>query len=398
MERLRHTAWALATLAVMVGALIAAVLTVRARDATRDSLRQAQVALAAAPGALNGAFATPQPLLAGEPLGATDVLEDAELRAQLTGAMAALERFWPTPAARALRAEAALLDSDLAEIMGLIVRGHVDEASEVDDRYAEPLAGALSAEIGTVNGTLDRQVETAERTSEEAMFGVVAIAGVLTAVLLIGLAAMRRRAITIEIERRVARDTEERLRHLAFHDALTGLPNRLLAFDRAEQMMARAHRHDHPVAALYVDVDDFKRVNDTYGHTAGDELLRGVAGRLAAIVRGGDTAGRLGGDEFVVLLEGPTLDAGPELVAERLLQSLRRPYELSGDSGPLSVTASVGIATGVRDSAQELLHDADLALYKAKATGRDRYVVFRSAAPLVPSGGAHEVSASSPSR
>jgi diguanylate cyclase (GGDEF)-like protein len=387
MERLRHDAWALATLAVVVGTLVAAVLTVRARDATKDALRQAQVALAAAPGALNGAFATPQPLLAGEPLNATDVPEDTELRAQLTRAMAALERFWPTPATRALGAEAALLDSDLAEIMGLIVRGHVGEASEVDYRYAEPLAGALSAEIGTVNGALDRQIKTAERTSEEATFGVVAIAGVLAAVLLIGLAAMRRRATATEIERRVARDTEERLRHLAFHDALTGLPNRLLAFDRAEQMLARARRHDHPVAALYVDVDGFKRVNDTYGHAAGDELLHGVAGRLAAIVREGDTAGRLGGDEFVVLLESSTLDAGPELVAERLLQSLRRPYELSGDFGPLTVTASVGIATGVRDSARELLHDADLALYQAKATGRDRYVVFRSAAPFVSSSG-----------
>jgi diguanylate cyclase (GGDEF)-like protein len=388
MKRLRRDAWALATLAVVVGALVAAVLVVRAGDASKDALRQAQVALAAAPGALNGAFATPQPLLAGEPLDATDVPEDAELRAQLTRAMAALERFWPTPATRALRAEAALLDSDLAEIMSLIVRDHVDAASEVDDRYAEPLAGSLSAAIGTVNGALDRQIKTAKRTSEEATFGVVAITGVLAAVLLIGLAAMRRRAIAIEIERRVARDTEERLRHLAFHDPLTGLPNRLLAFDRAEQMLARARRHDHPVAALYVDVDGFKRVNDTYGHSAGDELLCGVAGRLAAIVREGDTAGRLGGDEFVVLLEGSTLDAGPEPVAERLLQSLHRPYELSGDFGPLSVTASIGIATGVRDSAQQLLHEADLALYRAKATGRDRYVVFRSAAPLLPSGGA----------
>jgi diguanylate cyclase (GGDEF)-like protein/PAS domain S-box-containing protein len=172
---------------------------------------------------------------------------------------------------------------------------------------------------------------------------------------------------------------EERLRHQAFHDALTGLPNRVLALDRAQQMLARARRSSLPVAALYVDLDGFKQVNDRFGHAAGDELLRLVAARLTSLVREGDTAARLGGDEFVVLLEGSALDAGPELVAERLLEVLRPPYDMTAEIGrELSVTASIGIAMGVMTSGDDLLRDADVALYRAKEAGRNRYVVFES--------------------
>jgi diguanylate cyclase (GGDEF)-like protein len=171
------------------------------------------------------------------------------------------------------------------------------------------------------------------------------------------------------------------LRHQALHDALTGLPNRVLALDRAEQMLARARRQNIPVAALYVDIDGFKQVNDTFGHAAGDELLRIVATRLAGVVREGDTAARLSGDEFVVLVEGSALDAGAELVAERLLEVLRQPYdiEMSGELGrQLSITPSIGVASGLRGDAVELLRDADLALYEAKAAGRNCYLLFES--------------------
>jgi diguanylate cyclase (GGDEF)-like protein/PAS domain S-box-containing protein len=172
---------------------------------------------------------------------------------------------------------------------------------------------------------------------------------------------------------------EDRLRHQAFHDALTGLPNRILALDRAEQMLARARRNSLPAAALYVDLDGFKDVNDRFGHAAGDELLRLVAGRLASLVREGDTAARLAGDEFVVLLEGSALDAGPELVAERLLEVLRRPYDMNEEIGrQLVITPSVGIAMGGPGTADELLRDADVALYEAKRAGGDRYVHFES--------------------
>jgi diguanylate cyclase (GGDEF)-like protein len=169
------------------------------------------------------------------------------------------------------------------------------------------------------------------------------------------------------------------LRHQSLHDALTGLPNRVLALDRAEQMLARARRQQIPVAALYIDIDGFKHVNDTFGHAAGDELLRTVATRLEGVVREGDTAARLSGDEFVILVEGSALDAGPELVAERLLEVLCQPYEIDGQNGrQLSLTASVGIALGERASAAELLRDADIALYEAKAAGKNYYMLFQS--------------------
>jgi diguanylate cyclase (GGDEF)-like protein len=169
------------------------------------------------------------------------------------------------------------------------------------------------------------------------------------------------------------------LRHQALHDALTGLPNRILALDRAEQMLRRARRQNTAVAALYLDVDGFKRVNDTFGHAAGDELLRTVADRLSGVVREGDTAARLAGDEFVVLVEGSTLDAGPELVAERLLEVLRQPCDMTATIGrQLSLTASIGVCSGPRDTAEELLRYADLALYEAKTSGRNRYAMFES--------------------
>ncbi len=169
------------------------------------------------------------------------------------------------------------------------------------------------------------------------------------------------------------------LRHQALHDALTDLPNRTLALDRAEQMLARARRQNVRMAALYVDIDGFKSVNDTFGHAAGDQLLRIIARRLRGVVREGDTAARLGGDEFVVLVEDTALDAGPEVVAERLLEVLREPYDLGPAIGrKLTLTASVGIAMGAHTSGDELLRDADLALYEAKANGRNGYALFEA--------------------
>jgi diguanylate cyclase (GGDEF)-like protein len=169
------------------------------------------------------------------------------------------------------------------------------------------------------------------------------------------------------------------LSHQALHDSLTGLPNRTLVLDRAGQLLARARRDQRPVAALYIDVDGFKQVNDTFGHGAGDELLRVVAARLAGSLRGGDTVGRIGGDEFVVLLEPLTLEVGPELVAERLVEVVREPIELVEAPGrPVLVTASVGLAMGWQTTAEKLLRNADLALYSAKEGGKDRVAVFES--------------------
>jgi diguanylate cyclase (GGDEF)-like protein len=172
----------------------------------------------------------------------------------------------------------------------------------------------------------------------------------------------------------------DQVRHQALHDTLTGLPNRALILDRAEQMLARGQRDHAPVAALFIDLDNFKDVNDTLGHAVGDELLRAVAARLASVVRGSDTVGRLGGDEFVVLAEGNSPTAAPELVAARLQDVLREPFVL-GDRKfpPLTVSASIGIAIGPADSAGDLLRDADIALYRAKAAGKGCYMLFEPA-------------------
>jgi diguanylate cyclase (GGDEF)-like protein len=170
----------------------------------------------------------------------------------------------------------------------------------------------------------------------------------------------------------------DQIRFQAVHDPLTGLPNRSLILDRIEQMLARARRTNVATAALFIDLDGFKGVNDTLGHAVGDQLLRAVAGRLGVTMRESDSVGRLGGDEFIVLVDGATMDAGPELVAERLLSVLRAPFELEcWSNGPLTLTASVGIAVGDRPSATELLRDADIALYEAKTQGKDRFVVFQ---------------------
>jgi diguanylate cyclase (GGDEF)-like protein len=170
---------------------------------------------------------------------------------------------------------------------------------------------------------------------------------------------------------------QEELAFLATHDALTGLPNRTLIMDRGEQMLVRSRRHQTPVAALFIDIDNFKTINDTLGHAAGDELLQAVTARLDAVIRGSDALGRVGGDEFVLIAEELSLAAGPELIAERLLEALKEPFNLTGER-ETRVSASIGIAMGDRGSAEELLRDADIAMYQAKWDGKNRYAVFES--------------------
>jgi diguanylate cyclase (GGDEF)-like protein len=166
------------------------------------------------------------------------------------------------------------------------------------------------------------------------------------------------------------------LRYQALHDPLTRLPNRALIMDRIVQLLARGRRAGTNGAALYVDLDEFKNVNDTLGHAAGDQLLIQTAARLRGVLRDSDTIGRMGGDEFVVLIDGSEVEIGPQLVAERLLEAMRQPFELDDAANPLFVHTSIGIAIGDRASAGELLRDADVALYQAKAAGKNRFELF----------------------
>jgi diguanylate cyclase (GGDEF)-like protein len=175
----------------------------------------------------------------------------------------------------------------------------------------------------------------------------------------------RARALAMVHER-----TEE-LHFQAFHDVLTGLPNRALIFDRIGQMLVRARRDHATVGVLFLDLDNFKDINDRLGHSAGDELLVKVGDRLAGALREGDTVGRLGGDEFVVLSDGDSRQ-----LASRILAALEPPFQIPSSHEPLRVTTSIGVATGDRPSPEELLRDADIALYRAKAAGKHSVEFF----------------------
>ncbi len=200
------------------------------------------------------------------------------------------------------------------------------------------------------------------------------LVGLLVSVL--GTGRMRALSLVREKTRELSQKNHE-LFELALHDPLTGLPNRSLVLDRAERMLARSARDPDVVAgALFVDVDGFKHVNDSLGHAAGDLLLTVVGERLQSAVRDQDTVGRLGGDEFIVLVESSTDGAALESLADRMIQLLREPIELSGASASRAVTVSIGVAVGRYDAADQLLRDADLALYAAKAAGKNRYTLF----------------------
>ncbi len=172
------------------------------------------------------------------------------------------------------------------------------------------------------------------------------------------------------------KEAQDKLDHLAHHDPLTALPNRLLFQDRLQHAMARAARVDGQLAVLFIDLDRFKNVNDTLGHHVGDELLKQVAGALADRLREGDTLARLGGDEFIVLLEDVAGAASARNVADKLVELFERPFLVAGHE--LFVTGSVGISLFPQD-AQDLnmlVRNADVAMYQAKARGRNGYQFY----------------------
>ncbi len=168
---------------------------------------------------------------------------------------------------------------------------------------------------------------------------------------------------------------EEQLRHQAFHDALTGLPNRALFMDRLERAVVRTRRSDQELAVLFLDIDDFKAINDRLGHAAGDNVLIAVADRVRGSLRAADTTARMGGDEIAILLEDSSAAAAEE-TARRIHAVLRQPIAL--DTTELVVGVSVGIAVCRRGSpsADELLRNADVAMYGAKSRGKGRSIVF----------------------
>jgi diguanylate cyclase (GGDEF)-like protein/PAS domain S-box-containing protein len=168
---------------------------------------------------------------------------------------------------------------------------------------------------------------------------------------------------------------EDELRHQAFHDSLTGLANRALYEDRLQHALAGSLRTPHSLAVLFLDLDDFKTINDSLGHRVGDELLRGIAARIDPVLRPTDTAARLGGDEFAVLLDGVDGMTQARAIAQRIVDALHDPFTI--DDRTLNVTASLGFALNDGPvQAEELLRNADIAMYAAKAGGKNSVHAF----------------------
>lgn len=169
---------------------------------------------------------------------------------------------------------------------------------------------------------------------------------------------------------------EEQITYLAYHDALTGLPNRLLFNDRLKVAMAHAQRYNLTLAILFLDLDNFKNINDGLGHGVGDKLLQDLAKRLEDLVRDEDTVARLGGDEFIMLLEGKRDPRYSARVADRILESFKKPFVI--EDHDLHVTGSIGITIFPEDGedSETLVSNADMAMYRAKAQGRNAYTMF----------------------
>ncbi|MEO8456464.1 MAG: EAL domain-containing protein [Chloroflexota bacterium] len=172
------------------------------------------------------------------------------------------------------------------------------------------------------------------------------------------------------------KQSEETIRHLAYHDALTDLPNRALLSDRLTVALAQARRTREPLAVMFLDIDRFKLINDTLGHSVGDDLLRQVALELSHLVRDGDTVARVGGDEFTLLLSGMSESDTVSVISRRILETIRQPRTLADQE--LRVTTSLGVAMFPADgeTAESLLRNADTAMYRAKQQGRDNFQTY----------------------
>jgi diguanylate cyclase (GGDEF)-like protein/PAS domain S-box-containing protein len=282
-----------------------------------------------------------------------------------------------------------------AAINGIAVKDHLGRTmAEVIPQFWPQLEPSYTAVLDRGEPILN--VEVASETAEDPgrlHFWLESLYPVRVHDEIIGVGAVFVDVTELKEAEQIQSDLTNELRYQALHDSLTGLPNRTLIIDRVEQMLARGRRNNVTTGALFIDLDNFKDINDTLGHRVGDQLLAEMARRLTSALRETDTVGRLGGDEFVVLTEGipgsgrleradrpgeAISDVAASIaIAERILEVLREPFALGDNQSLHTVTASIGIATGPRATAEELLRDADVALYEAKAAGKQGYTVFR---------------------
>jgi len=264
---------------------------------------------------------------------------------------------------RAVGAAFAGYDAAVDEEFGLLASGAVTGARDRYERRVDPAFARLTTALAVADGRYRAAVRRADRWAD---VGTVLL--LLAAAASIGLLVRR-------FQLAGAR-TAELLAHQARHDPLTTLPNRALLLERLRGELARAARRQRPVYLLWLDLDDFKVVNDSLGHQVGDQLLQAVGDRLRGCLRPGDTPARMGGDEFTVLLTD--IDDLPHAVevADRVGQQLRVPFRLAGRE--VVVHASIGVAESVpgATSAEELLRNADIAMYEAKKQGKGQHQVF----------------------
>jgi diguanylate cyclase (GGDEF)-like protein/PAS domain S-box-containing protein len=173
------------------------------------------------------------------------------------------------------------------------------------------------------------------------------------------------------------RQSQTRLHYLANHDALTGLPNRSLFHEKLQDAVNWADQGDRVIALLFIDLDGFKQVNDTLGHSVGDQLLKSVARRLVSCLRASDTVARLGGDEFTVILPGSLRLADVERVASKVIYTLAQPFNFNGHSVEISGSVGISLYPDPCQTLEDLIDTADTAMYEAKASGKNRYTVGR---------------------
>jgi diguanylate cyclase (GGDEF)-like protein len=330
-------------------------------------------------------------------IGAVDALAGRELepsillllnraRAIFHAEIAQLTVFPSQPAEKAFRSTVRHGHPD--EVMIPLGLGELDDVLEAETAGVIVRAGAVddpSSEMLSRRGVSEAMV--ALLRGESRMIGSLMVGGHLDArtfdardLRLFRTLATRTTAIleNSRMERSIARLTElqEQLTHQAYHDSLTDLANRSLFGQQIEQALRRSAEGSASVAVIFLDIDDFKGVNDTLGHAAGDALLVEVATRIRRCLRRPDTAARLGGDEFALLIEGVDSAIEAEHVARRVLDVLRDPFTVSGTSVIVRASLGIAVADNSDANATSLMRHADVAMYVAKGAGRNRYVLF----------------------
>ncbi|MCA0424514.1 MAG: EAL domain-containing protein [Proteobacteria bacterium] len=236
-------------------------------------------------------------------------------------------------------------------------------------RFADSVpVSAASPEVATTNVVWNKVNDGSFTLQSLASIGMMGIAVIGIYGLLVFLHIRR---VTRELEQ-----SEAQAQHLAGHDMLSGLPNRVLYFKALNVELSRVAREGGGLAVMYLDLDKFKEVNDKYGHPAGDKLIIMVAARLGELTRGADTVARFGGDEFAIVQVGVRSLADTEALARRVLDELRRPFDIDGHEVQIGCSIGVSVAPGNGLDAVSLMRFADIALYRAKNEGRNRYWFF----------------------